>query len=112
MYKNSDFYFSDIVPLFYTDRTDVDLQPIKDHCITRSVIIGQQTKKQAGVIGPTKRCKDRFYIRDNDTLVIKHRQKEYKVTDFCVNPNTGEIESKDDRFANIFDNKADMLLLT
>ena len=101
------------MPLFYTDRTDVDLQPIKDHCVReRSVIIGQQTRKQTGVIGPTKRCKDRFYIRDNDTLVIKHTQKEYKVTDFCVNSITGEIESKDDRFANIFDNKDGMLLFT
>ena len=106
------FYFSDILSPFYTDRTDVDLQPIKHHCIERAVIIGQQTRKQAGIFGPTKRCKDRFYIRDNDTFVHKHTQKEFKVTDFCVDSVTGEIKSKNDRFANIFGNKGDMLLFT
>ena len=68
---------TDIVPLFYTDRTDVDLQPIKDHCIERAVIIGRQTKKQSDSF---------FFERASLIFAITDQQLKKRVT--LIFPNT------------------------
>ena len=55
-------------------------------------------------LDPNKRCKDRFYVTENGTLVLRHQREPYQAVyqseDFCIRIN-GYAENKDEHLATI-----------
>ena len=55
-------------------------------------------------LDPNKRCKDRFYVTENSSLVLRHPQDSYlavyRSEDFCIEIN-GYAKNKDEHLARI-----------
>ena len=55
-------------------------------------------------LDPNKKCKDRFYVTENSTLVLRHPQEPYEAVygseEFCIKIN-GYAKNKDQHLATI-----------
>ena len=87
--------FSDNVPLLTLGTEHVASRPPGERC----------PEEDRRTLEPAKRCNDRCYIENNDTLVIKHTKETFDFTHFCIKIN-GEAESKNEHSAEVCDYKA------
>ena len=71
----------------------IDRQPEVERCTASK---GEVER----ILDPTKKCNDRFYIENSETLVIRHTDQKFQAGDFCVEFN-GDAKTKDDHFAKI-----------
>ena len=62
------------------------------------------TNLQHITLDPNKRCKDRFYVTENSSLVLRHPQDSYlevyRSEDFCIEIN-GYTKNKGEHLARI-----------
>ena len=82
--------------LFKEGEKIVDYQPdVEKSCPTNLERI---------TLDPNKRCKDRFYVTENSTLVLRNPKDSYlavyRSEDFCIEIN-GYAKNKDDHLARI-----------
>ena len=82
------FLSSENEVLFEAGTGHIDRQPEVEKCTSSK---GEVER----TLEPTKRCKDMFYIENNDTMVIRYTKKKFKAGDFCIEFN-GDAKSKDD----------------
>ena len=82
--------------LFKEGEKIVDYQPlVEKSCPTNLEHI---------TLDPNKKCKDRFYVTENSTLVLRDPQEPYQAVyraeDFCIEIN-GHAKNKDEHLARI-----------
>ena len=74
---------------FEFEEDAIDRQPVSEHCRGRSKILD-----------PNKKCKDRFFITDNRTLVVNYSGIAYQTAQFCIDLSL-EAKTKHNHLAHI-----------